>query len=402
MVTYIKESWITLTATIIIMLISLVTQDELSVFIGILISSALWLVHDYLKHKRYTAETVEEEIRVEDELSSQITQLASEIQNVGNEIVKNIITELGQVKNLVGDSVHTLQESFHGINQNSRNQLNLVHEMLIHVSDNVNDKQQNHISFADFAKETDRVLHFFVEHVIEVSQNTMHVVEQVQDMSAQMDRADSLLSDVKVIADQTNLLALNAAIEAARAGDAGRGFAVVADEVRKLSQRSNRFNDEIRSVILGSRDSINEATESIGLVASKDMNFAIQSKARVDEMMHQIGQVNTSLNEQLSQVSEISKHINALVGDAVRSLQFEDIVRQLSVHSEKNLYSLEDIIMCVHDGIDNMGKSKIVSSENMISHIQNIRKDLVELVKGDSRHKPVEQSSMQEGEVELF
>jgi anti-anti-sigma factor len=217
-----------------------------------------------------------------------------------------------------------------------------------------------------------------------------------------MDKADALLSDVKTIADQTNLLALNAAIEAARAGEAGRGFAVVADEVRKLSQRSNRFSDEIRTVIIGSRDNIQEARASIGVIASKDMTFAIQSKARVEEMMGHIGKMNETMADNLSHISSMSGQINSLVGDAVRSLQFEDIVRQLAGYSEHHLDRLEGIVGGIQTGMNDLGAMTDGHAQQFISGLVQLRSDISEQIRQEREHKPVEQSSMHEGEVELF
>ena len=105
----------------------------------------------------------------------------------------------------------------------------------------------------------------------------MNMIEKIDDMAERMNKVESLLTDVKSIADQTNLLALNAAIEAARAGEREEGFAVVADEVRSLSQRSDRFNDEIRTVLGLAQENIDSAKETVSKLASKDMSFAIKS-----------------------------------------------------------------------------------------------------------------------------
>jgi len=126
---------------------------------------------------------------------------------------------------------------------------------------------------------------------------------------------------------------------------------VVADEVRKLSQRSNRFNDEIRAVLGGSRNDIEEARQTVARLASKDMSFAIQSKSRVDTMMAQLKLINQRTEESLGEVSQTSGRIGEAVGGAVRSLQFEDIVTQLTGYTDHHLERLGQIVVELRDGI---------------------------------------------------
>jgi len=271
-----------------------------------------------------------------------VQRLLAELRESTDALRAGLDSELRQVQRLIADAVATLQTSFRGLNEESNAQRALVADLLERMRDSQPGEEER-VSFRAFAQETDTALDYLVQHIVSTSTSSMQMVDRIDNMAEQMNQVEALLGDVQMIADQTNLLALNAAIEAARAGEAGRGFAVVADEVRKLSQRSNRFNDEIRQVVGASRQNIESTRAVAAQVASKDMNFAIQSKVRVDDMLKQVGDVNALVGERLKDVSGMAERIDQRVGDAVRSLQFEDIVRQLTEHARRRLEGLEGI-----------------------------------------------------------
>jgi methyl-accepting chemotaxis protein len=328
-----------------------------------------------------------------------VTDLVSHVDHHLSTVIDDMRKELRQIQDLVGDAVGTLQSAFHGLNAKSGQQSNLVASMLDQMKDDDED-----LAVSGFAEQTDEVLRYFVDYVVNTSANSMAMVERIDEMVSHMDHADELLGDVKVIADQTNLLALNAAIEAARAGDAGRGFAVVADEVRKLSIRSDKFNDEIRSVIGQSMRAIDGAREAISKLASQDMNFAIQSKSKVNATLDHLTNVNASVEEALSSVSVVNAEISQLTGDAVRSLQFEDIVRQLTVYSERHLDRAGGLVTRIHTGLADLRVSEAREPRDFIVAVEALRGELDRFIEGEiaAERKPVEQESMSEGDVELF
>ncbi len=248
------------------------------------------------------------------EIEHAVTDLVQQVDGHLEVVMDQMRTDLRQIQGLVGDAAGTLQQAFSGLNDRTTRQSDLVGKMIASMRDQGGQGDGNE---GGFAEETDEVLRYFVDYVVNTSAQSMGMVERIDDMVEHMGHADKLLGDVKVIADQTNLLALNAAIEAARAGEAGRGFAVVADEVRNLSRRSNKFNDEIREVIGRSMNAIDNARGSIQQLASQDMNFAIQAKTRVSHDARAVERLNQSVESTLGSVSTISDEVNGLVGNAV-------------------------------------------------------------------------------------
>lgn len=314
-----------------------------------------------------------------------------------------IHSDIEQVKGIIRDAIGTLNTSFTNLNDQSQGQNGLINTILEDINhDGEGDDGQS--GYQAFAKETNEVLQYLVDQVVDISMESMNMANIMDDVVGEMDQVVALLTDVKSIADQTNLLALNAAIEAARAGEAGRGFAVVADEVRKLSQHSNKFGDEIKIVVNSARDHIEQAQEAIGRMASKDMNVAIQSKESVERKLDQVTELNISVEERIGRINGMAGEIGQNVVAAIRSLQFEDIVTQLIGHTRDRTNWLGHILMEVQDSLVDHGKSCEHDMESCALKLQEIKDEVERKIneRDFDGTKPVAQNSMAEGEVELF
>ncbi len=352
-------------------------------------------------------------------------------QMIAEELV-TVRRELDQVRELVGDAITTLSSSFNALNSESKREEQLVISIMEDMSggldaspkgdashpvskmgvdshfdetageiDKAGDKR---LTVKMFTEETSGILQYFVDLIVEISRQSMGTVNRIDDMAAQMDAIFTLLADVKHIADQTNLLALNAAIEAARAGDAGRGFAVVASEVRKLSEHSTQFNEQIREKVTGTKGTIADARRMVGEMAAQDMSVAITAKGRVDLMMAELHTMNEGMEEKLVEVSAINKEIDARVGDAIRSLQFEDMVNQLMTHTHSRVDRLGSLVAALRE---NLGHLQAAVTDDQLDYAEAIRtvQSNIARLKEDwhvETASPVAQQSMDEGGVEFF
>ena len=398
-----RKYWIALAIAVITVLIAWYVEGNIRVAYWLFGAATVWgMITWYSDNKTDGGEVPKEPQVTVAQVEDAVLDLVKSIDTGFESMVGAMQNDLQQIQGLVGDAVVTLQNSFNGLNLASEKQKDLVTNMVDRMQSSMGDSEA--ISFHEFAEETDKVLKYFIDHVLQVSVNSMRMVEHINEMVTQMEQADDLLGDVKNIADQTNLLALNAAIEAARAGEAGRGFAVVADEVRNLSGRSNVFNDEIKEVIENTRSTIDLAQKEISELASKDMNFAINSKAQVDDMLVQVTELNGMIEHRLQDVSHVAAEIDQMVGDAVRSLQFEDIVRQLAEYSQQHIVKATSMVNELHAGLSGLRQAEKAGLHAYLEQLDALRMHVNELARENvvQQNKPVDQASMDEGDVELF
>ncbi|MBF8271291.1 MAG: Methyl-accepting transducer protein [Magnetococcales bacterium] len=331
-------------------------------------------------------------------------RIAEEIANEYRRELESVRFEMGQVKGLVQDAIGKLTDSFNGLRDSSDRQLGLVTALTSSMdttgggADSKSGGGEKKVNIRGFVSETDKILRTFVDHIILVSRQSMEMVHRIDELSMQMNEVVELLQDINGIAEQTNVLSLNARIVAARAGQAGEAFSVVASEVRKLARNSHEFSDRINGVVRKSKKNIEEAKGIIEIMASKDMSFAIDSKGRVDEMMHEVSEIDRFTEETIHKVTGLADQISSQVGVAIMSMQFEDMVTQLSGSMEKKFAVLESFSQTMDADIlfvDGLSQPEQLLRLQQMLEVQQASFNAVD-------RGAVQQSSMDEGEVELF
>lgn len=391
---------------------SLMESPRYAVFVSMIILAS-WLVSVIRREKKLQGQSSHETVTVENKLvkdqkGDAIHNLMRKVNDTIDSSMNSIKVELGQIRDLIENSVMDLNSSFYGVNDDVSSQAELINNLAGRLSmagdENDNSSEQMQVlNISSFVSKTSVILKSFVDAMVSNSKHSMDVVRSMDDLSKEMESIFRFLNEVKQIADQTNLLALNAAIEAARAGEAGRGFAVVADEVRNLSLTSNRLNDEIKKCVTSAQYKLEEASEKVGETASEDVTQVMLSTDNVDTMMNSLSQLETFINDSVDKASLINTEISDKTAIAIRNLQFEDIVRQVATHADEKIDLLSGFIqsftaeLCeIEECEDNNSAEQMIS--NLQSRIDQITEELTSL----PGKKPASQVSMAEGEVDLF
>lgn len=327
-----------------------------------------------------------------------------EVNRLFNELVRDLKAVIEQetlvlsqeherVSMLVRDAVLGISESFKSLQQLSAEQQGMI-EHLINFNQNLGDDEET--SLETFVQGSNRTLENFVGVIINTSKQSLETMGYTDEMVSKFDSIFSLLEQVEGLATQTNLLALNAAIEAARAGDAGRGFAVVANEVRALSQNSTELNNNIRGQISSAQETIASLRKSVETIASADMNPTLEAKQQVTVMMQHIADVNNKTQGAVEELASIAPQIADAATTGVRALQFEDLTYQSLDSLTFNINNLVNIS-------EQLGDLEI--DANIVIKLTSLHEqcqDLLTNSKQANQVRSVSQSSMDEGEVELF
>ncbi len=306
-------------------------------------------------------------------------------------------------KALIGDAVVKLGESFNGLNEQTRNQQQVVTALIEEISRDRSGVHDNRASVREIAEAMSAILEGFMDMLGQVGAQSSGVIAKMETMTEVMNQTFSLLANVEMITKQTNLLSLNAFIEAARSGEAGRGFQVVATEMRNLSQSSAKLNEKIRLQVENSRKIVQETHDVVNQMAMRDMDALVEARDRADLLFAKLADMNAHVSQNLGRVSEIANGIDRSVGLAVQSLQFEDIVGQLLTHADRELGEQERVLVDVRGQLQ-MFAEKAWSGGDARLALHALSEGL-HRIRGSSvfqKSKVVLQQSMDEGDVELF
>ena len=182
------------------------------------------------------------------------------------------------------------------------------------------------------------------------------------------------------------------------------GFAVVAQEVQSLAIHSRDFSAGIGRQVNAAKSVIDASCRIASEIASKDMSRAIAAKGRVDTMLQELDLFNEELERTLASVAAQTRRMEQEVALAVRSLQFEDIARQIVEHARDGIELLHEMDGELQGHIEELESAPRVDLESLLSDVA-AKTEAVEAARSRlaaGLRRPALQTDMEAGEVELF
>ncbi len=271
---------------------------------------------------------------------------------------------LEQIQALAKDAVGSLSKSMHSLNHQVQRQSKLLDELSGITSNRGRTEQDpESLSLGKFVDDSQSVIRYFMTLLNELGEQRDSYVQslaQLKDQTGQLREATAQYTGENARDIRTRIATIRTLTD--RQTDRIGQSKTWADAHGDANQAVKRMQDS-RDKLQGMRD----------VVAMSVAAFSTQSSKDVDE--------------------------------AIRSLQFEDIVSQLVAGAQGRLDEVNQLVATLNSRVDRL---KVIDAEDeplgALEVVENIHSDVVKYTERlrASRHQPVGQSSLDEGTVELF
>lgn len=289
----------------------------------------------------------------------------------GNDL-RALRTDLKQVRGLVHDAVVTLGDGFQDISGRMQLEGEVIEALKARILGNSSGagagERQAPASTRALLQELQQIFQAHIGNLSDIGHCRDEAIHRMDDLVKQIDGA------------------------VRQCGTAGQAVNATA------AAGPDRLSDQLACA----RTTVLEVRRMIGEVIVRDLTAALSTKRGIDAMLAEGTELNHYLSEVLSRASSASAGVNDNLGVLVRSLQFEDVVRQLLEYCDRQVAGIEAYI----DGL-----VSLLADPKLGQHPEEQQAKLMHACESylesstrwaNDRQRHITQTSMQAGNVELF
>ena len=129
--------------------------------------------------------------------------------------------------------------------------------------------------------------------------------------------------------------------------------------------------------------------------ATRDAELLEQGKSDLDTMTDQVHRLEAMLNSRAGRAAELSDRLGRSTADAVRSLQFEDIVRQVAEHAEVRVDQLNEFLDALAGHLCTADVADLAEAKAQIAAA-------AEQLTAEAPNRAAAQESLGTGSIDLF
>lgn len=131
------------------------------------------------------------------------------------------------------------------------------------------------------------------------------------------------------------------------------------------------------------------------------VNLTQQTNAQTDILSELLNRTENDIDQQ-ERATELKQQINASAMSAVQSLQFEDIIQQLTGHARNRAVQMEQLFGNLAQGLAEMRITDTQQTDQFVQTIKIMQKEVASFREALEKENPVKQETMQAGKIELF